>query len=129
MFGQAAARWAVNARLLRAGVNRVNVTLPQPQFPGSPPSHIRPSRSQKPHSYLNTNHLSMHEFWDIPELVQSVFAFLDDKTRIEAARVCRTFWLNTLPFTWKEVNDFYTLMQLLPDDSMAKGPEDGMEVS
>ncbi|KAG8911464.1 hypothetical protein FRC00_006441 [Tulasnella sp. 408] len=69
----------------------------------------------------------MHAFWNVPELVQTVFAFLDNKTRIGAASVCRTFWLNTLPFTWKVVNDFYTLMQLFPDDSMAKGPEDDME--
>ncbi|KAG8924328.1 hypothetical protein FRC01_011660 [Tulasnella sp. 417] len=69
----------------------------------------------------------MHALWDIPELVQSIFTFLDNKARIGAATVCRSFWLNTLPFTWREVNDIYTLMQLFPDDSIAKGPEDDME--
>ncbi|KAG8918592.1 hypothetical protein FRC01_001780, partial [Tulasnella sp. 417] len=56
----------------------------------------------------------MHPTWDIPELVELIFDFLNPREAAKAATVCRTFWLAALPRSWRNVHTFDNLLNLLP---------------
>ncbi|KAG8921010.1 hypothetical protein FRC01_000482 [Tulasnella sp. 417] len=58
----------------------------------------------------------MHPTWDIPELVELIFDFLDPREAAKAATVCRIFWLAALPRSWRNVHTFDNLLNLLPHD-------------
>ncbi|KAG8921011.1 hypothetical protein FRC01_000483 [Tulasnella sp. 417] len=56
----------------------------------------------------------MHPTWDIPELVEHIFNFLTPRDAAKAATVCRSFWSAALPRSWRNVDTFDRLMNLLP---------------
>ncbi|KIO17299.1 hypothetical protein M407DRAFT_33047, partial [Tulasnella calospora MUT 4182] len=61
----------------------------------------------------------MHPIWDIPELLEAICDFLGISDVAAMASVCRTFWWTAMPYVWRNINTFYKLMQLLPEDALS----------
>ncbi|KAG8918594.1 hypothetical protein FRC01_001782 [Tulasnella sp. 417] len=67
----------------------------------------------------------MHPIWKIPELVKLIFDFLPISDAAVMASVCRTFWWVAMPNVWGNIDTFYKLMQLLPEDALSTTYDDG----
>ncbi|KIO26935.1 hypothetical protein M407DRAFT_233851 [Tulasnella calospora MUT 4182] len=61
----------------------------------------------------------MHSIWYIPELLEAICDFLGISDVAAMASVCRTFWWTAMPYVWRNINTFYKLMQLLPEDALS----------
>ncbi|KAG8921013.1 hypothetical protein FRC01_000485 [Tulasnella sp. 417] len=67
----------------------------------------------------------MHPIWKIPELVELIFHFLAVSDAAVMASVCRTFCWAAMPNVWGNIDTFYKLMQLLPEDALSTTYDDG----
>ncbi|KAG9046521.1 hypothetical protein FS837_004271 [Tulasnella sp. UAMH 9824] len=66
----------------------------------------------------------MHPMWKIPELLEIIFGFLATSDVAVVASVCRSFWLTAIPYVWGNIDTFYKLMQLLPEDALSTTYDD-----
>lgn len=70
----------------------------------------------------------MHPIWDIPEIVEFILDFLSTRAAAVLAAVRRAFWRTALPYIWREIDTFYKLIILLPEDALSKYYGDGIAV-
>ncbi|KAG8923890.1 hypothetical protein FRC00_005733 [Tulasnella sp. 408] len=66
----------------------------------------------------------MHPIWEIPELLETIFGFLVISDVAVMASVCRSFWWTAMPYVWGNIDTFYKLMQLLPEDALSTTYDD-----
>ncbi|KAG9027036.1 hypothetical protein FS837_004399 [Tulasnella sp. UAMH 9824] len=70
----------------------------------------------------------MHPIWDIPEIVEFILDFLSTRDAAVLTAVRRAFWRTALPYIWREIDTFYKLILLLPEDALSKWYGDGIAV-